>query len=104
MPLSGRFSKAQLHAIIDEATIYMCACPAQVCQQMLELIALFEYQEQCLERAGNAEVHDRIAAATTQAYGALEDCLEQILDIEGWDRSTLKMPLALRQLRAQALE
>lgn len=104
MPLTGRFSKSQLHTIIDEATIYMCACPAQVCQQLLELSALYDYQEQCEGRNGNAEVHRRIAEATVQAYSALEACLDDILTIEGWDRQTLKMPPGLRKLRDQALE
>lgn len=104
MPLAGRFSKQQLHTIIEEATIAMCACPAQVCQQLLELVALYEYQEQCLLRNANREVHDAIAAATVQAHAALEDCLDRILTLEGWDRATLKMPEGLQRLRQQALE
>lgn len=103
MPLSGRFSSAQLHAIIEEAAIYMCACPAQVCQHLLGLRDLYAYQEQCLGRDGNAEVHDTIAAATRRAHAELEECLDRILTIEGWDRATLKMPPGLRAVRDQAL-
>lgn len=104
MPLSGRFSKAQLQTIIEEATIYMCACPAQVCQQLLSLVALYEYQEQCQERQGNQAVHDSIAAATAAAYAELETCLDRILDIEGWDRATLKMPPGLRKLQRLTMD
>lgn len=103
MPLTGRFSVAQLQAIIEEGAIHMCACPAQVCQQMLSLRELYAYQEQCMGRDGNAEVHEAIAAATRRAYAELEDCLDRILAIEGWDRATLKMPAGLRALRDQAL-
>lgn len=104
MPLSGRFSKAQLQTIIEEATIYMCACPAQVCQQLLSLVALYEYQEQCGERLGNQVVHDSIAAATAAAYAELEGCLDRILDIEGWDRATLKMPPGLRVMQRLTMD
>lgn len=104
MPLPSRFTPAQLHAIIEEGAIYMCACPAQVCQQLLSLRGLYEYQEQCLERDGNAQVHEQIAASTAQAYAVLEDCLDRILTLEGWDRATLKMPQGLRALRDRAME
>lgn len=104
MPLSGRFSSAQLHAIIEEAAIYMCACPAQVCQHLLGLRDLYAYQEQCQGQAGNAEVHAAIAAATERAHAELEDCLDRILTLEGWDRTTLKMPPGLRALRDHALD
>lgn len=103
MPLSPRFSKDQLQAIIEEAAIYFCACPAQVCQQLLHLMDLHEYQENCLERAANETVHTTIAAATAQAHAVLEECLDQILTLEGWDRATLKMPPGLRRLREEAL-
>lgn len=104
MPLSGRFSKIQLQSIIEEATIYMCACPAQVCQQLLSLVALYEYQEQCGERQGNQAVHDSIAASTAIAYAELENCLDRILEIEGWDRATLKMPPGLRKLQRLTMD
>lgn len=103
MPLTGRFSPAQLQAIIEEGAIYMCACPAQLCQQMISLRDLYAYQEQCMARDANAEVHDAIAAATRRAYAELEECLDRILTLEGWDRDTLKMPAGLRALRDQAL-
>lgn len=104
MPLSPRFTKDQLQTIIEEAGIYFCACPAQVCQQLLHLIDLYDYQENCLERDGNDAVHTAIAAATVQAHAALEECLDQILTLEGWDRATLKMPAGLRRLRDQSLD
>jgi len=42
--LQVRFSDPQLTRILEEAIIYMCACPAQVAKQLLELRNLFVYQ------------------------------------------------------------
>jgi hypothetical protein len=33
----------------------------------------------------------------------MEACLERVLEIEGWDRKTLKMPAGLRKLRDDLL-
>jgi hypothetical protein len=37
-------------------------------------------------------VHQRIAEVTKQAHQLMEQCLDDILDMEGWDRSKLEMP------------
>lgn len=34
----------------------------------------------------------------------MEDCLDKVLDLEGGDRATLKMPEGMRQKRADLLE
>lgn len=34
----------------------------------------------------------------------MEDCLDQVLEIEGWDRATLKMPEGLRKIRDELIE
>ena len=100
------FSDSQLTRIIDQATIYMCACPAQVGDMVYKLRHLFAYQQKCLERSGsdiNREVHDRIALATSEAHRQMEICLQDILHIEKWDMDTLEMPEGLRQLRDRSL-
>jgi hypothetical protein len=85
---------------MDEASVYLCACPAQVCRQILGLRGLYDYQQDCLSTNDtNAELHHRIAEATEEAHARMEDCLDEILTLEGWDRVTLKMPEGLRQLR-----
>ena len=95
-----RFSTEQLTKIVDEATIYMCSCPAQVAEQILHLRALVRYEEDC-DRQVNADsvVHKTIAKASMQALQLLEDCLDEVLEIEGWDRTTMTMPEGLRQRR-----
>ena len=50
----------------------------------------------------NKEVHsDRIAQATVEAHSIMEACMQDILQIEGWDVETLKkMPENLREILA----
>lgn len=42
-----RFSDLQLEQIIEEAAIYMCACPAQVAVQLRNLRSPYRYQTAC---------------------------------------------------------
>lgn len=106
MELKQNYSDRQLEKIVDEATIAMCACPAQVAGMISKLRQLFAYQKNCGER-GSSEVseavHERIALATSEAHQLMEQCMQDILRIEGWDETTLDMPAGLRQLRDQSL-
>jgi len=103
--IPSRFSDEQLRVIIEQAVIYMCACPAQVAEQMLYLRGLHAYQQRCINSGGLSEaVHRVIAEATSRAHVELEQCLEQVLDMEGWDRGALTMPPGLRQLRDEQIE
>lgn len=100
MDLQKRFSDAQLQTIIEEATIYMCACPAQVAVSLRQLRELIRYQTGCQqEEKSEALVHQKIAQAGSDAHAIMEICMDEILTIEGWDRETLKMPEGLRKLR-----
>ena len=93
-----RFSPLQISKIIDQALVYQCACPAQVATTILELRDLHDYQLKCQsESATNLEVHRAIAQATEDTHARMEECLEQVLEIEGWDRETLTMPADLRK-------
>ena len=106
MELKQNYSDRQLEKIVDEATIAMCACPAQVAGMISKLRQLFTYQKNCGER-GSSEVseavHERIALATSEAHLLMEQCMQDILLIEGWDETTLDMPAGLRQQRDQSL-
>ncbi|WP_226442070.1 hypothetical protein [Quatrionicoccus australiensis] len=105
MILQRRFSDQELEQIIEEATIYMCACPGQVAVQLRTLRELFRYQGKCeIEPGNDVAVHQAIAAATIKAYAVMEDCLDQVLELEGWDRATLQMPEGLRRKRAEMLD
>ena len=99
-----RYSKEQLMLILDQAGIYMCACPAQVATQMLELRKLYQYQMNCTsEMSDLADTHRCIATAVLRAHALLEEALDEVLRIEGWDTTSLVMPEGLRKLRDQQL-
>ena len=99
-----RFSDAELGKIIEEAMIYMCACPAQVADAMRHMRTLHRYQLNCLVQPQNdSTVHASIAESTIQAHAILQDCLEQVLTLEQWDRATLRMPTHLRARRLSAI-
>lgn len=100
MPLTQEYSDSQLHRIINAGLVYTCACPAQVARQLLELRRLHDYQTGCLEQSSSSdEVHALIEKSVAACHAELERCLTRVLDIEGWDKTTLEMPAGLRQLR-----
>jgi hypothetical protein len=100
-----RFTDAELEKVRDEATIYMCACPAQVAVALRELRGLYRYQLACLEDAKNLNtVHRAIANSAIVAHAELQDCLDRVLEIEQWDRKTLRMPEGLRQRQMQIVQ
>jgi hypothetical protein len=103
--LEMRYSKLQLEHILEEAMIYMCACPAQVAEQLLSLRKLFVYQKGCLSKDSLLDnVHHRISEATRKTHAEMELCLHDVLQMEGWDPQTLTMPAGLRQLRQQTID
>jgi hypothetical protein len=103
--LAIRYTNTQLEKILDEAMIYMCACPAQVSEQLLNLRELYEYQNSCITKGSQlADVHRRIADATRAAHIEMEQCLDDVLKMEGWDPQTLIMPEGLRELRQKSIE
>lgn len=104
MELQHRFSDAELARIVEEATLYMCACPGQVAAEIHRLRELFRYQQRCeIGQPANTAVHQAIALAAAQAHLEMENCLDQVLTLEGWDRQTLKMPEGLRLQRQQLI-
>jgi hypothetical protein len=105
MHLERRFSDLELEQIVEEATIYMCACPGQVAVEVRSLRELYRYQNRCeIEPGNDVAVHRTIAEATRRAHALMEECMERVLEIEGWDRTTLKMPEGLRRKRSELIE
>lgn len=102
--MAHKFSDETLLKIIDSSFIYMCACPAQVARELLDMRALYNYQQECISTGPlNIEVHQLIAGVVGENHARMEDVLDQILTIEQWDRETLVMPDGLRKLRDQFL-
>ncbi|MEQ1559244.1 MAG: hypothetical protein ABL933_09975 [Methyloglobulus sp.] len=104
MNLDNKFTSLQLAIINDQAVLYNCACPVHVSMQITNLRKLFEYEKNCMKNETPAEnavqilVHKRIAEVTKQAHQLMEDCLDEILELEGWDKTKLEMPAGIRKL------
>ena len=95
--MKTRFSAVEVSKIIDQALIYQCACPAQVCKAIFELRDLHRYQMDCLNNSDNDfKVHSAIAQAAEQSHALMEACLTRVLELEGWDAASLDMPEPLR--------
>lgn len=98
MDYTERFTDAELEHIIEEGLIYMCACPAQVAEAIREIRELYRYQLHCQQDPSNDSiVHQTIAQTAIVTHSHLQDCMDQILELEKWDRATLKMPEFLRR-------
>ncbi|NOT85301.1 MAG: hypothetical protein HOP02_11110 [Methylococcaceae bacterium] len=103
MKLDNKFSAYQLAIINEQAALYTCACPIHVSLQIANLRKLFNYQLECManETASDSDiqmqVHRRIAEVTKQAHQLMEQCLDEVLDLEGWDKTKMEMPAGLRK-------
>lgn len=102
--MKQRFNASQISKVIDQALVYQCACPAQVCRAIFELRELYEYQMNCVTDSANDEqVHSTIAIATEKSHEIMEACLSEILEIEGWDKVSFAMPEALKKKTAKTI-
>jgi hypothetical protein len=105
MGLDTRFSEDNLVDIIDQASVYTCACPSQVCKAILQQRALYHYQERCLGKSyTDHKVHQAIAKSVETTHAELERCLVEILELEGWDMERLIMPADLEKELAGEIE
>lgn len=96
--LETSFTATELTRILEQAAIYDCACPAQICKQIGSLRSLYDYQMHCQNmNETDRQVHARIAAATRETHAEMERCLADVLALEGWDRATLQMPENLQK-------
>jgi hypothetical protein len=104
MEYEERFTEAELGKVIEQSMIYMCACPAQVADAVRKLRQLHQYQMRCIEDPQNVlAVHAAIARSTALSHSTMQDCLEQVIVLEGWDRATLEMPAGLRRRQLQEM-
>lgn len=102
--MKEEFNSAQVSKVIDQALVYQCACPAQVCKTIFELRELYDYQQNCAnDTVNDIKVHQTIALAAEKAHQLMEDCLREVLAIEGWDIATLNMPESLRKKPAKSI-
>jgi hypothetical protein len=105
MKLDSKFTALQLAIINDQAALYTCECPVHISLQITNLRKLFDYQLLCIaneslnESRVEIEVHQRIAEVARQAHQLMEKCLDEVLDLEGWDRTKLVMPITTHRQR-----
>lgn len=107
MSLETRFSNTQLRRINLQSILYLCSCPSQVGMQIDSLRQLYDYQAHCSEKQRTDlqhQVHQRIADAAAAAHRIMEDCLQEVMILEGWDPVTLEMPAGLRILLEQEID
>lgn len=96
--MQQQWTDEQVSTIIDQSLIYQCACPAQVCKEIIGLRQLYAYQQGCINQTDtDVLVHQRIADDTAKAHVLMEACLHKILELEGWDMNTLTMPESLKK-------
>lgn len=96
--METRYTQEQLNQIREQALIYQCACPAQVSRLLSEMLDLHRYQAECLNRTDvDVAVHRAIAKATEEIYPRMEQCLTDVLTLEGWDLERLTMPESLQK-------
>lgn len=92
------FTNEQITRIRDQAMLYQCACPSQVCVAIDTLRDLQALQIKCLDVTDtDRAVHDRIKEAAEKSHIEMEKCLADILKLEGWNMDTLDMPDSLRK-------
>ena len=99
-----RFTDAELNSVIEQGMIYMCACPAQVADCLRTLRELLRDPNQCSENPHNDyEVHTAIARRVSAAHETMQRCLDEIVELEKWDRTTMLMPEDLRKRQMLAI-
>jgi hypothetical protein len=103
MNLDNKFTALQLAIINDQGVLYECACPVHVSLQIINLRKLFDYQQECMSidisptNNVQMQVHRHIAEVTKQAHRLMEQCLDEVLELEGWDKNKMEMPIGLRK-------
>jgi len=96
--MNTRYSNEQLTHIRDQALVYQCACPAHITVVIDAIRTLHEQQQKCLNQSdADDAVHKRIKQSAQKAHDELENCLTDILKLEGWDLHTLQMPEYLKK-------
>ncbi len=96
--MNTRYSDEQLTHIRNQALIYQCACPAHVTAVINAIRALHEQQQNCINESDTDHaVHTRIQQSADKTHSELENCLTDILQLEGWDMDSLQMPEYLKK-------
>ncbi len=105
LELPRRFSDEILQRILEQSMVHSCACPAQVCTQLKAQRSLFKYQQNCLNQTDTDEkVHRVIAETVIENHKLMEECLEEVVRLEGWNMETYEMPKDIKKRLISDLE
>jgi hypothetical protein len=102
-----KFTQDQLNNIMEQGMVRQCACPSLLTRLLSDARYLNEYQQICQDGdPADQRVHAAIAEATEIVAGVLEDCLIEVLFLEGWEtdkQGGFTMPEHLLQLQMDAI-
>ncbi len=94
--MQKKFSNQEIQRVLEQSSAYNCTCPAQVVKSINQQRSLFQYQMDCIDTTETDHiVHQTIATTAQLTHQLLEDCLHEVLTLEGWDLDTMSMPPAL---------
>jgi hypothetical protein len=75
-----------------------------VADSVRKLRELYRYQRRCIANPENSMVvHAEIEKTAIEAHSLMQDCLDRVIALEQWDRSTLEMPAGLRKRQLQEM-
>lgn len=105
--MASQFSQHQLNEIMEQGLVRQCACPSLLTRLLSDSRYLHDYQARCIEGDPSDErVHAAIAKTTAKVSALLEECLIEVLFLEGWKidgKLGLQMPEHLVDLQIDAI-
>lgn len=105
--MTNKFTQEQLNDIMEQSLVRQCACPSLLTRLLSDARYLQQFQENCLnESETDQRIHAAIAHTTEVVSAQLEECLIEVLAIEGWQadaKGALKIPALLLRLQMEAL-
>lgn len=105
--MARKFTQDELNNIMEQSLIRQCACPSLLTRLLSDTRYLHAFQETCLnESPADQRIHAAIAETTALVAAKLEECLGEVLLLEGWQtdaRGELNIPELLLRLQMETL-
>lgn len=81
-----RYTLAQLLRLAELSSNIACECPSHLSRLLLDLQAFERYSRECQNRdAADAAFHARLGAVSSRIRGELEEVLDELIRLEGWE-------------------
>lgn len=105
--MARKFTQDQLNNIMEQSLVRQCACPSLLTRLLSDARYLHQFQETCSnDSPTDQRIHAAIARTTDVVSSKLEECLMEVLALEGWqtdEHGELIMPELLFRLQMEAL-